>query len=204
MIDLKRENWQLYFHLGNPYCRRNDIGRAVLNYERALKLAPENEDVQFNLELAQLQTSDRIPTPPKEAYLLLFEKIFYGPSFNFLLYATLIFYATFLLIWALRYVLPAITFSSGYRFTLVVLLCGFVLSAGVFGVRWYNQATKKYGVAIASEVKVTSSPTAEATEVFLLHAGTKFQIQEQTANWLRIRLRDGKTGWISAGSAGRI
>lgn len=204
VVALKMENWQLYFNLGNAYFRSNDIGRAILNYERALKLAPENEDVQFNLELAQLQATDRIPTPPKEAYLLWLEKLFYGPSFNLLLYLSLSLYATFLLIWALRYLMPMVSFVSGYRFTLAVVFALLIASSAVFSMRWYKEATQKYGVIVQPVVKVTSSPQAEATELFILHAGTKFQIQEQTARWLRIRLRDGKSGWIAAGTAGKI
>ncbi len=204
IIDLKKENWQLYFNLGNAYFRSNDIGKAVLNYERALKLAPENEDVQFNLEMALLQTTDRIPTPPKEAWLLALEKLFYVPSFSLLLYLSLVLYATFLLVWALRYLFPLITGLPFYRFLLTTVFIAFILSGSIFSLRWYDQVTKKYGVIVQPAVKVTSSPTAEATEIFVLHAGTKFQIQEETANWLRIRLRDGKTGWISAETAGRI
>ncbi|KAA3618050.1 MAG: tetratricopeptide repeat protein [Calditrichaeota bacterium] len=204
VISLNEENWHLYFNLGNAYFRSNNLGRAILNYERAFKLAPENEDVQFNLEMAALQTTDRIPLPPKEAYLVLLENWFNSPSFSFLLYTTLILYATFILGWALRYFVPAITGAPFYQFFVVTALVLFLFFASIFSLRWYNQATKQFGVILEKEVNVTSSPTTGATELFILHEGTKFQIKEQASQWLRIRLRDGKTGWITAESAGRI
>ena len=43
---------KLYFNLGNAYYKAGDINKAILNYERAKLLAPQDEDIQFNLNLA--------------------------------------------------------------------------------------------------------------------------------------------------------
>lgn len=204
VIQLKQENWHLYYNLGNAYFRSNNVGRAILNYERALQLQPDNEDILFNLELAQLQTSDSIAKPPKEYWLILLENWFNSPSFSFLLYATLILYALFMLGWALRYFLPNIIHMPIYRFALVLTFIFLFFVGSVFSLRWYNKSTKHFGIVLEEEVKVASSPATDAIEVFILHEGTKFQIQERSAQWMRIRLRDGKSGWIQADTAGEI
>ena len=41
----------VYYNLGNAYYRSNMLGKSILNYERALRLDPENSDAKFNLEL---------------------------------------------------------------------------------------------------------------------------------------------------------
>ena len=41
----------LLFNLGNSYVQLGEIGKAILNYERALRLAPSDSDIQGNLEL---------------------------------------------------------------------------------------------------------------------------------------------------------
>ena len=49
----------VYYNLGNSYYKQGEIARAILNYERALMLAPANSDIQFNLELARSKTVDK-------------------------------------------------------------------------------------------------------------------------------------------------
>ena len=54
------EHADLYYNLGNAYYRMNDIGRCILNYERAALRDPGNSDIQFNLALARTKTIDKI------------------------------------------------------------------------------------------------------------------------------------------------
>src|ERR1051326_9200952 len=55
---------ELYYNLGNSYYKLDNIGKSILNYERAKKLAPQDEDIAFNLKLANQRTIDKIETPP--------------------------------------------------------------------------------------------------------------------------------------------
>ena len=56
---------QLYYNLGNSYFKSNNLPAAILNYERAKRLAPNDEDITFNLKLANLKTLDKTePIPP--------------------------------------------------------------------------------------------------------------------------------------------
>jgi len=43
----------LFYNLGNAYFRKNDFGRAILNYERALALDPHHPEAEANLRAAQ-------------------------------------------------------------------------------------------------------------------------------------------------------
>ena len=51
----------LYYNLGNAYYRTNQPGKAILNYERALKIDANDEDTKANLEFVQSKIVDKIP-----------------------------------------------------------------------------------------------------------------------------------------------
>src|SRR5947209_3472912 len=59
------ESAEVYYNLGNCYYKTNNIPLAILNYERAIKLAPGDEDIDMNLKIANLKIIDKIePLPP--------------------------------------------------------------------------------------------------------------------------------------------
>ena len=55
----------LYYNLGNAKYKQGEIAYAILYYEKALKVSPDNEDAKYNLELAKSQTVDKIETMEK-------------------------------------------------------------------------------------------------------------------------------------------
>ena len=54
----------IYYNLGNCYYKTDNIPNAILNYEKALKLKPDNEDALFNLAMANKLTIDKIDRLP--------------------------------------------------------------------------------------------------------------------------------------------
>ena len=63
----------LYYNLGNAYFKNHDIKSAILYYERAKRLAPNDEDVDFNLNLSRSLTFDKIEAVP-ELFLITWGK----------------------------------------------------------------------------------------------------------------------------------
>ena len=61
IADAGVQNGQLYYNLGNAYLRSNRIGHAVLWYERALEMIPEDPDLRFNHTYALSLTKDERP-----------------------------------------------------------------------------------------------------------------------------------------------
>lgn len=49
-----------YYNLGNAYYRLERPGMAIVNYERALRLDPNNSDIRENLEFVNSRLTDRI------------------------------------------------------------------------------------------------------------------------------------------------
>ena len=54
------ESATLYYNYANALYKSNQIGLAILNYERALRLDPTNEDIKFNLEFVNKIKTDKI------------------------------------------------------------------------------------------------------------------------------------------------
>ena len=54
------ENAKLYYNLANAYFLKGNIGRAVLNYRRALKLDSSNVDIKKNLTFARSRRIDQV------------------------------------------------------------------------------------------------------------------------------------------------
>ena len=55
----------VYFNLGNAYFRMDKIPEAIINFERAKRLSPADEDIDFNLNIANLKIVDKIEPVPE-------------------------------------------------------------------------------------------------------------------------------------------
>ncbi|MBU1888050.1 MAG: tetratricopeptide repeat protein, partial [Candidatus Omnitrophica bacterium] len=65
LLKIDRVSPEVFYNLGNSYFKLKKIGRAVVNYRRALRLAPGNRDISHNLKLARAMTVDKIERPEK-------------------------------------------------------------------------------------------------------------------------------------------
>ena len=54
------ESATLYYNLGNAYYLLGEIGQSVVAYEKALRLAPQDEDIRANLKFVHSKTIDRV------------------------------------------------------------------------------------------------------------------------------------------------
>tara|TARA_B100000214_G_C23465910_1_gene400492 strand:+ start:64 stop:354 length:291 start_codon:yes stop_codon:yes gene_type:complete len=51
-------------------------------------------------------------------------------------------------------------------------------------------------IIFSSSVNVNSAPTEKSKNLFSLHAGTKVTILDNIEDWIKIKIADGKNGWI--------
>ena len=59
---------ELYYNLGNAYYRQDELAKAIINYERALRLKPYYKDARYNLRFAQSRIIDNIED--KDAFFI--------------------------------------------------------------------------------------------------------------------------------------
>jgi len=193
-----KTNWQVYYNLGNAYYKQRQYGKAILNYERALRLNRDSEDIDFNIDLANLSVTDRITPMPRSLAVIWLDQAIHFFTIQIAAILTAIFWALLfsgVIIWMLarREVLK----NRGRR---LVWIAGSVwlIFALIFAWLAYERATVQEAIVLAPRVVARSSPAEGATEMFVLHEGVKVRLQENSGNWRRIRLADGKVGWLEA------
>ena len=50
---------------------------------------------------------------------------------------------------------------------------------------------------MTSSAVVKSTPSSSGTDLFILHEGTRVEIEDDTmSEWVEIRMSDGKEGWL--------
>lgn len=196
IIEAGYESAALYLNLGNTYFREGKIGYAILNYERALKLSPGDEDVKHNLAFANAQTRDRPEPMPSFFIFEWWESLLALFSLSGWVYLS---YSVFILLLLSSglYLAGRKIIQQRYSFfaalgLAVILACLSIIS----GVKYMRETRISSGIIIQPAVNVKLSPDARSNDAFVIHEGLKVTIEDKVDNWLRIRLLDGKVGWL--------
>lgn len=199
-----RHSADLYYNLANAYFKREQIALALLNYNRALRLSPGDEDVRHNLEFAEQSTRDSIEQIPEfflTTWVRSLRSLLSGNAWTVLslvlLALTLAMALQFLL--AQRLSMRKVGFyAMGVLGVLFILTTSFAWSAR-------SEATqRREAIIMSSSVSIKSSPDATSTELFVLHEGTKVRVGEVMDGWAEVRIADGRKGWIEINRIERI
>jgi len=191
------ESAELYYNLGNAYYKTNQLGKGILNYERAHELAPKDPDIQYNLEIARLRVVDKIPEPPPYFLLSVWNTAKNVLTLSQLSILAIALWILFVFIVVLRWLVRKKFVSQLTRLTFMPVLILLLFFTFMFAVRFQEHTTTREAIVIVDKVDVTSSPSQDAQQVFSLHEGVKVNITESSSDYYRIRLRDGKIGWLS-------
>ncbi len=187
---------ELYYNLGNAYYKQNEMPLAILNYERALKMDPNNEDVLFNLKLANTRIQDKIETLPLLFFVRWYIGLYMMFSVDVWAKIALVLFAVFAL-FSLFYFLGRSLFmrKTGFYLALVFLILS---STALFFSFEKNSSEKQRAEAIVFKPSVTvkSSPNSKGVDLFVIHEGTKIRLIDQVGNWGKIKIANGSIGWI--------
>lgn len=193
------ESADLYFNMGNACFKLEDYSRAILYYERALRLSPEDADVLYNLEIAKSYTQDRIEVIPEMMISQFAHKMSRALSSD-------IWTILALVLLGVAVVCALVFFLSGLRRNrklaffggIVVLLCS-LMSFGFAQWQWkdYNKTNSAIVMKPVSPVKSSPGQTS-SKDLFVLHEGTKVKVIDDLGEWKNIELSDGRQGWIPA------
>ena len=64
---------------------------------------------------------------------------------------------------------------------------------------YQHNEQKKHAVIFAGSISVKSAPVQSSLGLYILHAGTTVEIIDELGEWVKIRLEDGKEGWVILG-----
>lgn len=191
---------ELYYNLGNAYYKTGDLASAILNYERASLLAPGDEDIKENLDLANSQIVDKI-TPLGEFFAKRWIASIRDSkdSDSWAIWAVVSFFLVLGSVCGYLFVNQSVVRRVAFFGGIFLLLIN--ISSFAFALSQKNKLTNRNNAIVFSPtVTVKSSPDLTGAELFILHEGTKVTILRTIGSWAEIQLKDGNVGWLSRDS----
>lgn len=188
----------LYFNLANAYYKQNKIAPSIYYYEKALQLAPDDNDIKSNLAFAQNMTIDDIEKVPEMGLSRIFKNLVNTFSFDTWAIIAVILVFVFVILF-LSYYFSYTTVKKRIAFlgSSSAIILSVIMLFFAFRKFQYDQKDKP-AIVFAQESNVKTDPNLRSEVAFILHEGTKVQILEiYDKNWTKVKLSDGKTGWIA-------
>lgn len=187
---------QVYYNLGNAYYRKGLLPAAILNYERALLLAPQDKDIRYNLNLAYGQITDKIE--PVGVFFITrwfanFRNSTDSDTWAIVSIITFLLFLTGLLFYFFSKT------SSFRKIAFFLTLFSFLISVTTLAFSNHQKqrlVNRDRAIVFSPSVTVRSAPEASGTELFVIHEGTKVKILQRINTWLEVELQDGSIGWM--------
>lgn len=190
-----RESATLYYNLGYAYYKSGQLGKAILNMERAKRLSPNDPDVKANLEQAYSLTDQ----------MQVIEPVFFIRWWNSFTNITdsdgwavifVVLFIIFLLgvsgfLFADAIVIRKVGFFSG----IIVFFLG-IIALSISIDKRQDIVDSNEAIIMNASVTLTTSPDKNGTEMAILHEGTHVEILSELGEWIEVLLKDGNVGWL--------
>ena len=193
----KGEAAEIYYNLGNSYYKKNEIAKAILNYERALLLEPGNSDIRANLEIARSKTVDKVEVVPDVFFISWIKSLTNSLSIDSWAMVGIISFILFII--ALYFfIFSKQVLRKKIGFVCAIIFLVITIGANLFAFRQKKQLeNRSEAIVMKPSITVRSTPSADGTSLFILHEGHKVGIKDNSMkDWKEIRLEDDKVGWV--------
>ncbi len=191
---------ELYYNLGNAYFRTDEVTRAIINYERALKLAPSDADIQFNLQFARARTEDRL-TPAADAFFVTWWRTAVNAlSARGWARLSMAMVPIMLVMLALYFFAREEWLARGACYVAIASGALWLIAMMMAWLQHRMVTTHDTAVITAPQATVRKTPDlAHGEEAMVLHEGTSVRITDGSmADWREVSLTDGRSGWMLA------
>lgn len=186
----------LYYNLGNAYYRLNDLPRAILNYERALRMEPANRDASYNLELCQSKLADRFDKQSEMFFITWMRCLVTGHSTDFWGNCALGCLIIFLLGGMVCFLSQSV-FVRKCAFIVAAVFLILTAAFQIFAALQWNTYKTEHKAVVMEVSQSYASPSNSAKKVRMLHEGTTVRIVDEfTKDWYQVEMPDGNMGWI--------
>lgn len=194
----------IYYNLGNSYYKTGEIGLAILNYERALRLDPRYRNARYNLSIAQDKVVDSVDATPA-FWIKRITRSFIGfYSSNSWAVVSFIF---FLLMLASFFVFAFSQIRKRRKIGFYVMIISgvvFIFSFVFSGIRKDQFVKHNEAIILNATVIVKSSPDKNGSDLFQLHEGSKVTVKSTLSGWSEIEFENGAIGWVEESTIARI
>ena len=195
---------EVYYNLGNSYYKIDEIGLAILNYERALRLNPRFKDAAYNLQIAESKIVDNINSTPTFFIKRWLRGLINNASSNQWAIVSLFFFTVTLGAFLFFLFAPTRNQRKISFYTTIIAAVLFIAAFAFSGVRKEQFVKHNSAVVLSGAVSAKSSPDVSGTDLFQLHEGTRVHVKSTLGNWTEISLENGAVGWVEEKTIARI
>jgi len=179
----------LYFNLGNACYKAEQMGRAIAAYRRAERLTPRDATLRANLQFVRKKVNgdDRGFGPFWREWLA-------NLTLNeWAVTGAVLFWGWFLVL-ALREFRPKWRkpLRQGAVWLGLVMLVSLVCLAGAA----YDRLANRFAVVVVKEAVLRFGPLQESRVSHQLQDGSEISILDEKDNWLQVRDRKARVGWL--------
>jgi len=191
-----QESAKLYFNLGNAYYKAGNINQAILNFERAKVLAPNDENIDFNIKMANqfvVTSIEPLPLPFFIRWRTSVVNMYPSDTWSYISIAAFVLFLILigLFIFSRIVAIRRISFLLGI---FMVIFSGFTYS---FASKQKKKIMERNSAIVFSpRVTVKSAPSQTGTDLFLIYEGLKVDVTDSIGTWKEIKLADGNEGWL--------
>ncbi len=197
---IRHMEWEssvLYYNLGNAYYQAGQRGKAILNFERALRLNPNDEAARHNLRIARAELPERFEQLPqlffldwRDGFVRLFPVDGWATTIVVLVMALSLCIGLFFVL--KNRLLKKTLFMVG-----IVVLVSLFLSIYAANRQHYFHHVRQEAIVMSPRVTAKSAPGERGIDVFVIYEGVKVVIQSELMGWYEVRLPNGNVGWVN-------
>lgn len=198
----------IFYNLGNAYYRIGKNGKALVNYERALRLSPNDADIKANIEFVNSRLQDK-RNDDTNVFANVFDRIVSHMSSNTWAWLSLTAFVILIGGLLLYFFADSIILRKVGFFSAIVL---FIVSLllGIFAVKAKSTATSKSYAIITSPSAIMSTsprePKNKHEEAMTLHEGYKIELIDSvkvttdsiTTIWYNAKTDADNRAWIKS------
>jgi tetratricopeptide (TPR) repeat protein len=207
LLDQGVRHEDLYFNLGNAYAQDGQLAQAVVAYERALRLQPNDKDAKANLDTLRrkMGASDK-PAGGQDAEAHVAIADFVEPIVAPMPLPLFTWIALGLdvLLFACLLIRRAAGDGGRRKLSLVAALAlvGLLFSAGILV--GHAIVARDPRAVVIDPADVKEGPHVRFKSAGRVPAGTRVRILSEESGFVQILRQDGSTGWIPAKDIVRV
>ena len=199
---------EVYYNLANAYFKKGqqastsrpfaegELGRAVLNYERALKLDPTMDDARYNLDIAKDFTNDTEAVP--DSFIKRVWCSMAGiMTTNGWATLSLIMFGVAIILTLLFLLHGSVVVRKVAFFEGIVVLLVFALSTALSLTQLNAAEQDNRAVIVAMDTTpVHASPDSSSKIIREPSQGVTVEVERTQGEWCEVRFADGEKGWV--------